>query len=86
MSGFTHVNVPSAGQPGMATIKFNDVIVAILRGESGTLDAPNSEYQKFIIPPFTTILITVDGDSSSSDYQAGVNIVARVREYPKVRN
>ena len=77
-NGFNHENVPGDGVNGMATISFNDINVSILRSESGQEDAPYSVYEKFVIPPFTKVKVTVDADSTSASYFGSVNLVGRV--------
>jgi len=77
-NGFNHENVPGDGANGMATISFNDINVSILRSESGQEDAPYSVYEKFVIPPFTKVKVTVDADSESTSYFGSVNLVGRV--------
>jgi len=77
-NGFVHENVPGTGTAGMAEILFNDLNISILRSESGALDAPYTVYEKFVIPPFTKVKVTVDADSDSGQYWGSVNLVGRV--------
>ena len=77
-NGFVHENVPGDGANGMCTIAFNGTNISILRSEAGQEDAPYSVYEKFILPPFTKVVCTVDGDSTSSSYFGSVNLVGRV--------
>jgi len=62
----------------MATISFNGENIAILRSESGTEDAPYGAYEKFVIPPQTSVKVTMDADSTSGSYFGSVNLTGRV--------
>ena len=61
-----------------ATIKFNGETVAILGAGNGAIDAPMSDENKLIIPPFTNVQIDLDAAAIDAGMFSSVNIVGRV--------
>jgi len=77
---------PAQAVIAAADIKFNEITVAIISGSSTDAGSNRSVRQKLIIPPFTTVTITVDSAGNEADRYGSLVLTGRVYEHLPVRN
>lgn len=68
---------PAIGNPTLAQILFNGIIISIIKAEAGTEDTPSSERQKVIIPPYTNVQVIVDSDDNQAARLGSITFVGR---------
>ena len=66
------------GSATLAIIKFNEETISIIKTEAHIDDMPNNVTQKVLIPSFTKVLITIDGNDDQAAQFATVTLVGRV--------
>jgi len=69
---------PAVGNPTLAQILFNGIIISIIKAEAGTEQTPSSETQKVIIPSYTNIQVIVDSDDNQADRFGTITFVGKV--------
>jgi len=59
-------------------IKFNGVVVALVKSNAIQEDMPTTGIQRLIIPPLTQVIVTVISDSADNSFASTVNMSGRV--------
>ena len=59
-------------------IKLNGISIAILKTGNNNIDSPTTVWLPVIIPPYTHVVITLDGDSSEADSYCSVTFTGRI--------
>jgi len=59
-------------------VKFNGIVVAMVKAEALNEDMPTTATQRLIIPPFTRVVVTVISNTADSSFDSTVNMSGRV--------
>ena len=69
---------PANGSSTLALIKFNGVIISIIKSEGHVDDMPNVATQKVIVPPYTNVTISVDSNDDQAAQFATVTFTGKL--------
>ena len=78
LNGPVQAAEPNVGTICTGDIKFNGETIAIIKTDTASESQPGSESQKVIIPPFTTISVSVDSDNNQAARLGTVTFTGRV--------
>jgi len=78
LNGPVQAAEPNVGTNTIAVIKFNGETISLLKTDTANETQPGSETQKVIIPPFTTISVSVDSDNNQAARLGTVTFTGRV--------
>ena len=78
LNGAVDDDNPADRQSTTGAIYFNGIGVAILACGNSAVDAPMTDRNRLIIPPFTNVKIDVDSDANQADQYVTVNVIGRV--------
>jgi hypothetical protein len=68
----------TVGAVSATEVLLNGVKIAILKTDSKDEDQPASERMKLILPPYTTVLVTMIDDANESDRYGSVSFTGKV--------
>jgi len=68
----------SGGTVAAFMIIFNDQNISLLKADGTEEDMPTSVWQKFIIPPFTKVEVTMTANLNEADRYGSVGLAGRV--------
>ena len=60
---------PNTGREANWQVSLNDQVIGLVRCDSSESDVKNAGYLRFIVPPFSTVKIEVDGNDGAADYK-----------------
>jgi len=69
---------PASGSSTLALIKFNGIIISIIKSEGHVDDMPNVATQKVIVPPYTQITVSVDSNDDQAAQFATVSFTGKL--------
>jgi len=78
LNGPVQAAEPNVGTICTGDIKFNGETIAIIKTDTASESQPGSETQKVIIPPLTSVTISVDSDNNQAARLGTVTFTGRV--------
>ena len=78
LNGAVNATNPASRSATTGLIDFNGESVVLLACGNSAIDAPMTDSNRLIIPPFTNVTIAIDSDADTSTQFASVTIAGRV--------
>jgi len=78
-NGFIQSDDPTAGNNSSVVILFNNIVVTMMKVDTGSEDNFSSgNVETFVIPPYTNVTANLDASSTTSSLQGSVNFTGKV--------
>jgi len=78
-NGFIQSDDPTTGNHSSVVILFNNIIVTMMKVDTGSEDNFSSgNVETFVIPPYTNVKVNLDGSSTGTDLKGSVNFTGKV--------
>jgi len=78
-NGFIQTDDPTVGNNSAIQIRFNNIIVTMMKVDTGSEDNFSSgNVETFVIPPYTKVTVYLDGSSTTSDLKGAINFQGEV--------
>ena len=78
-NGFIQTDDPTTGNHSAIQIRFNNIIVTMMKVDTGSEDNFSSgNVETFVIPPYTKVTVYLDGSSTGTDLKGSINFTGKL--------